>query len=263
MKSASLTASSTPTPSWQRWITVGYGAAVYLTSVAALLYTIAFSLDLWVPRTVSTGPARPVGQAVLGNLALLMLFGLQHSVMARPAFKRALGRWVPGPAERPTYCLATCICLGLLFALWSPIEGTVWITSAPWLVITLRTIAGCGFVLLLTASFQLNHFELFGLQQPWRALHGRPQAATSFQTPRLYRLVRHPIYLGMLMIIWAAPHLTVGHLLFSSVCTAYILVGSTLEEIDLVASLGAPYRNYQRRVSRLIPLRAILGSRRS
>lgn len=247
-----------PQPAWKRWLVMGYGATTYLLSVATLLYTIGFVLNLVVPRTVSQGPIRPLWTAVIGNLGLLSLFGLQHSAMARPAFKRWVHRQIPRSAERPTYCLATCTALALLFAFWSPIEGTVWIASSPWLWATLRVISLSGFALLLLASFQLNHFELFGLLQPWRALLRVKEPAVQFRKPFLYGFVRHPIYLGMLIGIWATPHMTAGHLLFAGVCSAYILVGSTLEEVDLAASLGAPYRRYQRQVSRIIPVRAML-----
>ena len=239
-----------------------YGIVVYAFSVATLGYTIAFVLDLAVPHTVSKGPSRPFWTAVLGNLGLLSLFGIQHSVMARPVFKRVLCRFVPAPAERSTYCLATCAALVLLFVFWSPIEATVWQVTTPWIATSMKAFAWAGFGLLLVASFLLNHFELFGLQQPWRAKSGREIPKPHFRKPALYSHVRHPIYLGMLMGMWSTPHMTQGHLLFSAVATAYILVGSTLEEMDLAASLGAPYERYQREVSRLIPVRSFLPGRR-
>lgn len=237
---------------------MAYGTIVYLLSVAVLAYTIGFVLDLFVPRTVNVGPARPVTTAVLGNLALLSLFGLQHSVMARPAFKRLLCRFVPAPVERSTYCLATCVALALLFFFWSPIDGTIWEVTTPWAATALRVVACSGFCLLLIASFQLHHFELFGLVQPWRALKERPTPEPSFRMPALYKHMRHPIYTGMLMGIWSTATMTSGHLLFAGVSTAYILVGSTLEEMDLVKTLGSRYRLYQNHVSRLVPIRSLL-----
>ncbi|MFT6833844.1 MAG: protein-S-isoprenylcysteine O-methyltransferase Ste14 [Planctomycetota bacterium] len=239
-------------------LSMAYGIFVYLLSVATLAYTIAFVLDLPVPHTVSSGPSRPFWTAVLGNVGLLSLFGLQHSIMARPAFKRVLCSVVPAPVERSTYCLATCAALIALFVFWSPIETTVWSVTTSWIAIGLRLFAWAGFGLLLLASFQLNHFELFGLQQPWYALTGRSVPTPHFRMPALYAHVRHPIYLGMLMGIWSTPHMTQGHLLFAAVATAYIFVGSTLEEIDLATSLGAPYKRYQREVSRLVPVRTLL-----
>ncbi|QDV07192.1 hypothetical protein Poly30_27110 [Planctomycetes bacterium Poly30] len=243
---------------WRRAGMMAYGFLVYGLSVAVLAYTIGFVLDLVVPRSVSRGPVRPVTNAILGNLALLSLFGLQHSVMARPAFKRFLCRFVPPPVERSTYCLATCAALIGLFLFWSPIEGSLWTVTTPWLALALQVLALSGFGLLLVASFQLNHFELFGLLQPWRAIKGRELSPPEFKMPALYAHVRHPIYLGMLIGMWSTPNMTYGHLLFAGVASAYIVVGSTLEEMDLASSLGAPYVGYQRRVSRLVPVRSLL-----
>jgi protein-S-isoprenylcysteine O-methyltransferase Ste14 len=234
---------------------MAYGVLVYLLSVATLAYTIAFVLDSSIaPLTVSKGPIRPLETAIMGNAALLTIFALQHSVMARPAFKAWLTRLIPEPAERSTYCLATCAALAGLFAFWSPIEGTVWQITTPWVANALVGFASLGFVYLLVASFQLDHFALFGLRQPWAFLRGRPLPDPTFRKPPLYRLSRHPIYLGMLVGMWSAPTMSYGHLFFACLATGYILVGSSLEERDLARTLGTPYSDYQVSVSRLIPL---------
>ena len=238
-----------------RWTVLVYGVAVYGLFFCTFGYLIAFVLGLpMVPHTLDRGPLREPALAAAINAGLLTLFALQHSVMARPFFKRWIERYIPQAAERPTYCLATCLVLIALFAFWSPIPAMVWSLEAGWAQVLLRSLAVAGFGLVFVSSLLLNHFELFGLQQPLRYFRGQGPDRPKFRVPVLYRFVRHPIYLGMLLAIWSTPQMTMGHLLFSVLCTGYLIVGSTLEERDLVDALGSDYSQYQQQVGKLLPI---------
>jgi methanethiol S-methyltransferase len=229
-----------------------YGLACYAVFFAVFLYAIGFIGNLWVPKSMDSPREVPVTTALLVNLGLLGLFAVQHSVMARPAFKRWWTRIVPQAAERSTYVLFSSLALIALFWFWQPMGGIVWdITSAAG-VNTMYVIYAAGWLLLLYSTFLINHFDLFGLRQVWLHLRGKPYTGVPFRTPWLYRQVRHPLYVGWLMIFWATPTMTVAHLVFAIMTTAYILVAIQLEEHDLITE-HPEYAEYRKRVPMIIP----------
>lgn len=236
-----------------RTVAVVYGSVVYLLFLGTFLYTIGFVEGAVVSKSIDTGAPGATGTAVLINLLLLSAFALQHSVMARPAFKRRWTRIVPKPVERSTFVLCASAVLALLMWQWRPIPDVVWtVSGAGAIVLTALSRAGWGLVLLST--FLIDHFDLFGLKQVARHFRGREYVPPRFDTPGFYKLVRHPLYLGFILAFWAAPAMSAGHLLFAAVTTAWMLVAIPLEERDLVAHHGAPYREYRERVRMLIPL---------
>jgi protein-S-isoprenylcysteine O-methyltransferase Ste14 len=237
----------------QRALIFLYGLVVYLIFFATFLYAIGFVTRLVVPKHLDSGPVVPLSEALLVNLSLLTLFAVQHSGMARRAFKSWLTRIVPAPMERSTYVLATSLVLILMFWQWRPIPTVVWQVPWPELAVAVQVVSIAGIALVLVATFLINHFELFGLHQVFNNLIGRKAPEARFKTPSLYRMVRHPIYLGFIIAFWAAPVMTAGHLLFAVATTAYILIGIFLEERDLVDLFGDDYRRYRERVSMLIP----------
>ena len=230
-----------------------YGLASYLVFFAAFLYAVGFVTGLGVPKTIDTGPVVPISEALIVNLLLMSLFALQHSVMARQGFKRWWTQFVPQPIERSTYVLLASLALILLFWQWRPIPGVIWQVTNPQLAMAITGLSLVGWLLVLTSTFLINHFELFGVHQVVNNLAGKQMAAPRFKTPVLYKVVRHPIYLGFIIAFWAAPVMTVGHALFAAVTTAYIFVGIMLEERDLVGLFGDEYRRYRQRVSMLVP----------
>ncbi|HXZ94045.1 MAG TPA: NnrU family protein [Burkholderiales bacterium] len=233
-----------------------YGLISYVGGVAALVCMIGFSGDVLVPRTVDSGAATTWAAALCIDLILLSLFAVQHSVMARQAFKRWWVRIVPQPVERSTYVLATSIVLALLLWQWRPIPAPIiWRIENAAAVQLLWAIFWLGWALVLISTFLINHFELFGLQQVFSRLTGREMPATAFKTPLLYRYVRHPLYLGILLSLWSVPEMTAGHLLFSAGLSSYILVGIGFEERDLIAQFGEHYRRYRAEVGMLVPRR--------
>ena len=238
-----------------------YGLAAYLASQAALLYFIGFSADLLVPKSVDTGAIAPWPQALGVDLALIALFGVQHSVMARKGFKRWWAGSVPPVVERSTFVVATCGVLGLMFWLWLPIASpVVWRVEQGAGVALLWSGFGLGWLMAGVSTFLLNHFELFGLEQVFTRLTGRTPAAQRFRTPFLYRVVRHPLYLGMLLGFWSVPVMTAGRLLFAVGFSVYVLIGIAFEERDLVRQFGDRYRRYREQVGMLLPR---VGSRRT
>ncbi|HEY5807778.1 MAG TPA: hypothetical protein VIT67_07405 [Povalibacter sp.] len=239
----------------KRLLVLLYGVACYAVFFASFLYAIGFVGNLWVPRTIDAAPATPLGEALLINVALLGLFALQHSVMARPAFKRWWTRIVPTAAERSTYVLLSSLALILLFWQWRPIGALVWDIQSDAGRALLYGGYAFGWVLLLVATFLINHFDLFGLRQVWLYFRGRPYAELPFRTPALYKLVRHPIYVGWLLIFWCAPTMTAAHLLFAVLTTAYILIAIQFEEHDL-RNAFPEYETYRKRVPMLIPFTA-------
>lgn len=237
----------------KRWTAMAYGVVVYGLFLLTFLYAIGFVEGLVVSRTIDDGPEATAGMAVVINLVLLTVFALQHSVMARPGFKRWWTRFVPVAIERTTYVLLSTAALALLLWQWRPLPEVVWhVAAQPWRGL-LYGISFGGWGLVLASTFAIDHLHLFGLQQVTRHARGEAQTAPAFQTPVLYRLVRHPLMLGFLIAFWSAPTMTVGHLLFAVATTGYILVALQFEEHDLEAALGAPYQQYRRQVPMLVP----------
>lgn len=230
-----------------------YGLVVYAFFLGTFLYAIGFVSGIVVPKTIDTGPVAPWPEALALNLVLLSIFAIQHSVMARKPFKQWLTRFLPEPLERPTYVLFATLALALLLAHWRPMPEIVWQASDPRLAILLLSLSLFGWLMVLLSTFMISHFELFGLRQVVAHLLDKAMPPAEFKTPGFYKVVRHPIYLGFIIAFWAAPVMTVGHLLFAAVTTAYILVGIALEERDLVSVFGDDYRRYRARVAMLVP----------
>ncbi|HEY2683175.1 MAG TPA: hypothetical protein VGI93_06685 [Steroidobacteraceae bacterium] len=229
-----------------------YGILSYLVFFAAFLYSIGFIGGFLTPTILDGVPRASFGTALCVDLALLALFAIQHSGMARPAFKSWLKKFLPEEIERSTYVLLSSLALIVMFIYWQPIGGVIWSTTGA-LRSALIGVYGLGWALLLYTTFLIDHFDLFGLKQVWRRLCNRVYRPPAFRTPSLYKLVRHPLYIGWLMIFWAAPTMTVAHLVFSMATTAYILIAIRWEENDLVAAFGPSYEDYRARTPMLIP----------
>jgi len=230
-----------------------YGLACYTVFFITFLYAIGWVGDLYLPVTIDSAPLVPIGYALLADIALLTLFALQHSVMARPAFKRWWTQYVPKPVERSTYVLFSSLALITMFVFWQPLGGTIWQVENPVGAAILYALFGCGWLLVLVATFLINHFDLFGLRQVWLYLHGREYTPLKFTTPGAYRFVRHPLYLGWFFAFWATPVMTAGHLFFALATAVYILLAIRWEERDLLTTLGEDYAAYRKRVPMLIP----------
>jgi len=236
-----------------RVLSFGYGLVAYAVFLGAFLYAIGFVDGMIVPKAIDDGEVGPVLEAIVINVVLLSIFAVQHSVMARPAFKRLWTKLVPASIERSTYVLLASLALILIFWQWRPIPNVVWHVTEPAAASALLGLSLFGWFIVLVSTFMINHFELFGVQQVVYHLTGRKLSAPPFKTPFFYRFVRHPIYLGFIIAFWATPVMTAGHLLFAGVTTAYIFVGIFLEEKDLIAHYGDQYRQYRAKVGMLIP----------
>ncbi|HET7676044.1 MAG TPA: NnrU family protein [Gammaproteobacteria bacterium] len=236
-----------------RFIIFLYGALSYVIFFITFLYAIGFVADAIVPKTIDNGPATAPVAAFIIDALLLALFAVQHSGMARRGFKRWLTKFLPQPAERSTYVLLSSAVLILLFWQWRPLPGVIWQVDAPAGRYALYALYALGWLIVLTGTFMINHFDLFGLRQVWLHARNIDYSDLPFRTTAFYRIVRHPLMLGFLIAFWATPSMSSGHLLFSIATTAYILLALQLEERDLVAAHGETYRDYRRRVPMLLP----------
>lgn len=236
----------------KRVITLLYGLISYLVTLLTMAYCVAFFGNLFFERTIDAAAAVPFSEALLVNLGLLTLFGLQHSGMARKPFKRWLRQYIDRSLERSTYVLASSIALIVVILLWQPMGVVVWAINNDAATKAIYALYFAGWGLMIAATFMMDHLQLFGLRQVLATYHGSADRRTEFRTPALYRHVRHPIYLGWLLIMWAAPVMTLAHLVFAAGMTIYMLFGIQLEERDLVAELP-DYQQYKRKVPMLLP----------
>lgn len=236
-----------------RIMRLAYGFIAYAVFLISFLYAVGFVANAVVPKSIDSGQDGDVLSSIAINIVLLSVFAVQHSVMARQSFKAWLHRFLPASIERSTYVLLASLALLLLFWQWRPLPQVIWsfdqqvVAGVLWLAMAL------GWMLVLLSSFLINHFELFGLQQVISDAAGAPIASPTFRTPLLYRVVRHPIYLGFIIAFWATPYMTLGHALFAAVTTLYIFVGIFLEERDLVQLFGEQYVTYRNKVAMLVP----------
>lgn len=235
-----------------RLFVLTYGIVCYALGMASLVYLAGFLIDFGVPRSVDSPVAGSLVPALLVNLGLVGIFGLQHSLMARPTFKRWWKRFVPEPIERSTYVLFSAAALGLLFWQWRPLGVIVWDAQQPLLRAGLYAVYGAGWGTVLVVTFLINHFDLFGLRQVWLRFRSRDYRPLGFVVPGPYRIVRHPLYVGWLTVFWATPTMSAAHLLLATGITAYILIAIRLEERNLV-EFHPQYADYRRRVPMLVP----------
>jgi len=237
-----------------RALALVYGSVAYLAFLVVFVYAMGFVGNVAVPKSIDSGGVpTPAAQAILINAALLLVFVVQHTIMARPAFKRWWTRYLPPAIERSTFVLAASAALALVMWQWRPVGGTVWLAEASWLRWTLVGVSACGWLLVLYASFLIDHFDLFGLRQAWLYFRRRPYRHHAFVERSVYKYVRHPLMLGFLIAFWATPHMTVGHLVFAGLVTGYIVMGTMFEERDLLRHLGPVYREYRSRTPMLVP----------
>jgi methanethiol S-methyltransferase len=230
-----------------------FGVLSYAIFFAVFLYAAGFMANWLVPKSLDSGPAPDIGVAIAVNLGLLGVFGVQHSVMARPAFKRWWTRIVPSEAERSVYVLASSLAMIALFAHWQPLPGVVFELEHPVARGIAYGICALGFLTVLYSTFLIDHFDLFGLRQSWLALRGKPYTHRPFHTPSLYKYIRHPLYVGWLLFFWGTPVITAGHLLMALGITGYILVAIVFEERDLLQHFGADYRAWRARTPLFLP----------
>lgn len=231
-----------------------YGLVSYVIFFVTFLYAIGFVGNVFVPKSIDSGVPGSFMQSLVVDALLLGIFAIQHSVMARPGFKKAWTKMVPAAIERSTYVLLASLSLALLFWQWRPILDVVWSFRNPTAGMVLQVIFFAGWGIVLLSTFLIGHFDLFGLRQVYLYWIGKAQPAAMFKTPGLYKIVRHPIMLGFIIAFWATPKMTVGHLVFAAATTVYILIAVKIEERDLTNFYGDTYREYKRGVSMLIPL---------
>jgi protein-S-isoprenylcysteine O-methyltransferase Ste14 len=237
----------------RRWLFFIYGAACHLLFVGTFAWMAGFVGDFLISKSIDSTVSGPTSKAILIDVLLLTLFGVQHSVMARPAFKRVWTRIIPEPIERSTYVLVSCAVTFLLMWQWRGIDQVVWNAQHPMLRGLLWGLFAIGWLLVLLASLLINHFDLFGTRQVWLYLRGRGYQALPFRVPLLYKHVRHPLYIGWAIAFWATPTMTIGHLLFAGVLTGYMVLAALIEERDLITHLGRQYEEYRHRVPMFIP----------
>lgn len=230
-----------------------YGVASYALFLFTFLYAVGFIGNVVVERSMDAPARAPFLVALAIDALLLAVFAVQHSVMARPAFKRWITRWIPEAAERSTYVLFSSLALLAMFAYWEPIGGVAWSVTSPGAVALVHTMYAAGFGLVLFSTFLINHFDLFGLRQVWLQLVGKPYEHLPFRTPMLYRYVRHPLYVGWFIAFWSTPVMTGAHLLFAAMTSAYMLMAIPWEERDLAAVHGKDYERYREKVPALVP----------
>ncbi|MEO1101191.1 MAG: isoprenylcysteine carboxylmethyltransferase family protein [Pseudomonadota bacterium] len=242
-----------PTPVAGRLLGFAYALLAYNLANAVTVYTILFGWNLIPWRAVDVGPAHPPEISVLVNVALIGLFGIQHSLMARPGFKAVLTRWLPQPLERATYLMATVAVLAILFLFWQPIPIELLTIEDQTLRNVILAVSAFGWFIALSTTFLIDHFELFALRQAWCWLRGKPMTYPEFQIKGYYKLVRHPMQFGILLAVWASPDITMGRVLFAGGLTLYVLIGLAFEERALRREFGDPYRAYQKRTPMLVP----------
>lgn len=230
-----------------------YGVIAYVIAIASLVYAVGFVENLWVPKSIDIGPTSPFETALIVNMVLLGIFAIQHSTMARQGFKKVLTNVLPEPAERSTYVLISGLLMWLIFWQWQPMTDIVWQVENTTIALILVAISFLGWAILFGSSFLISHWELFGLKQVLDNWFGRIDNHYEFKTPFLYKIVRHPIYFGMLLAFWFAPVMTVGHLLFNVLTTGYIIIGAYFEERDLLTTFGERYAHYRKTVPMLLP----------
>lgn len=236
-------------------LAVLYGIFSYAMFLFTVAYAVGFVGNLWVPKSIDSGADGLLIQSLIIDTVLLSIFAIQHSVMARPGFKRVWTRVVPRSIERSTFVLFANLALLLLYWQWRPILQPIWTVESPLGVTTLNAVFWFGWGLVLASTFLISHFELFGLTQVFALVLGKKSSEPQFRTPLLYRYVRHPLYLGFILAFWSTPSMSAGHLLFSLATTGYILIAIQFEEHDLTTLFGDQYRRYREQVSMLLPLR--------
>jgi protein-S-isoprenylcysteine O-methyltransferase Ste14 len=237
----------------QRSLVLGYGVFSYALFIIVFVYFIAFVVDIYVPRSVNRGPAAAPLLAAVTNLGLIAVFAVQHTVMARSGFKRWLTQYIPPAAERSSFVLAASLALAALCYFWRPLPDIVWQVDFLPLAVLLWSVCAGGWLLLFAASYMIDHYDLFGLRQVWLHFRQREYTHPQFINRWVYRYIRHPMMLGVLLGVWSVPTMTQGHLLLALGLSAYILIGIRCEERDLVRYLGIPYRRYQQTVPQLFP----------